>query len=304
MPPTVSVIVPNYNHAPYLDQRIGSILAQTWQDYEIILLDDCSTDDSRDVIERYRQHPKVSHVVYGDTNSGSTFKQWDKGIALASGEFIWIAESDDWCEPTLLENLVEGIRKDPDCVLSYCQAYFVGDDGRINWQSRHSRLSEMVDGREFIREYLPDVTIYNASMALWRKDRFARVPKDFTQYKFCGDWVFWIGLAQLGKVHICGKLLNYFRQHGNNVSTRVYKSGLSFVEELEIINTVYGRGLIGDREYKAFFKRKYREFWPVRKGLDETLRTKIETMFRNPLSPGTKFLPIHLSAVWRGMKGA
>lgn len=56
--PTVSVIVPNYCHAPYLEQRIESILQQTFQDFELILLDDCSTDGSREILERYRNHPK------------------------------------------------------------------------------------------------------------------------------------------------------------------------------------------------------------------------------------------------------
>ena len=73
--PTVSVIVPNYCHAPYLEQRIESILQQTFQDFELILLDDCSTDGSREILERYRNHPKVSGIFYNERNSGSPFKQ-------------------------------------------------------------------------------------------------------------------------------------------------------------------------------------------------------------------------------------
>lgn len=77
--PTVSVIVPNYCHAPYLEQRIESILQQTFQDFELILLDDCSTDGSREILERYRNHPKVSGIFYNERNSGSPFKQWKRG---------------------------------------------------------------------------------------------------------------------------------------------------------------------------------------------------------------------------------
>ena len=82
--PAVSVIVPNFNHAPYLAQRIDSILAQTFADFELILLDDCSTDSSREVIERYREHPKVAHIVVNERNSGSTFAQWRRGLALVN----------------------------------------------------------------------------------------------------------------------------------------------------------------------------------------------------------------------------
>ena len=78
----VSVIIPNYNHAKYLEQRIDSVLNQSYQDFEVIILDDCSKDNSRDVIEKYRSHERVSHIVYNEQNSGGTFNQWNKGLSL------------------------------------------------------------------------------------------------------------------------------------------------------------------------------------------------------------------------------
>ena len=81
----VSIIVPNYNHARYLPKRIGTILRQTYQDFELILLDDCSTDDSRLVLSRYANDPRV-RIEFNDVNSGSTFKQWNKGVQMANGE--------------------------------------------------------------------------------------------------------------------------------------------------------------------------------------------------------------------------
>ena len=76
----VSVIVPNYNHSTYIKERIESILKQTYDSYELILLDDCSSDDSRDILLQYKDNPHVSHLVFNEENSGSPFKQWDKGI--------------------------------------------------------------------------------------------------------------------------------------------------------------------------------------------------------------------------------
>src|SRR6267378_5588953 len=84
--PSVSVIVPNYNHARYLRQRIESVLGQTYKDIEVILLDDCSTDESRAIISEYSADPRVK-VVLNEVNSGSTFKQWKKGMGLAHGEY-------------------------------------------------------------------------------------------------------------------------------------------------------------------------------------------------------------------------
>ncbi|TAE04306.1 MAG: glycosyltransferase family 2 protein, partial [Bacteroidetes bacterium] len=88
--PLISVIVPNYNHAPYLLERIESILSQSFQDFELILLDDFSTDQSKEVLKKYQNHEKVSHLLLNEKNSGSTFKQWNKGISLAKGKYIWL----------------------------------------------------------------------------------------------------------------------------------------------------------------------------------------------------------------------
>ena len=68
----------------------------------MIVLDDCSTDNSLEIIEKYKGNPHLSQVVANETNSGSSYKQWDKGIKLAKGELIWIAESDDCCKPFFL----------------------------------------------------------------------------------------------------------------------------------------------------------------------------------------------------------
>ena len=106
--PLVSVIIPNYCHSRFLDLRIQTVLNQTYKNLEIIILDDCSPDNgaSRLIIEKYRNNPLVSHIIYNEVNSGNTFLQWKKGIELCKGEIIWIAESDDFCECNMLEELI------------------------------------------------------------------------------------------------------------------------------------------------------------------------------------------------------
>ena len=79
-----------FNVEDYISSALNSILDQTYQDFEVIILDDNSPDDglSRMAFEKYRENPHVSHIVYNDENSGSTFKQRDKGISLAEGEYM------------------------------------------------------------------------------------------------------------------------------------------------------------------------------------------------------------------------
>ena len=104
--PLVSVVIPNYNHAPYLQERIESVFGQEMDDMEVILLDDCSTDSSREIIERYRGHDKVSHIVCNDSNSGPTFAQWKRGIGLARGTNVRIDASADSADAGFFAGLV------------------------------------------------------------------------------------------------------------------------------------------------------------------------------------------------------
>ncbi|MGL4332344.1 MAG: glycosyltransferase family 2 protein, partial [Bacteroidales bacterium] len=127
----VSVIIPNYNHAKYLNERIDSIINQTFQDFEIIILDDKSSDESKIIIEHYRDHPKVSHIVINKQNSGSPFIQWKKGIDLAKGDLIWIAESDDCAAPTFLEECVNHLVNNTDTVFCFSESFFVDENSNI-----------------------------------------------------------------------------------------------------------------------------------------------------------------------------
>ena len=117
--PSVSVILPNYNYARYLPQRIESILNQTFSDFELIILDDASIDNSKEVIESYNDS-RIS-VYYNKVNSGNPFVQWNKGVQIAKGKYIWIAEADDYCELNILEKLVEILEANKNVGIAYSQ---------------------------------------------------------------------------------------------------------------------------------------------------------------------------------------
>ncbi|MFR9651126.1 MAG: glycosyltransferase [Rikenellaceae bacterium] len=224
---TVSVIVPNYKHSAYLVERIESILNQSYRDFELILLDDKSSDSSREVIESYRDNEHVSHIVINEVNSGSTFKQWDLGLSLAKGRYIWIAESDDYADPTFLERCVAQLDANPDAVICYTDSHIVDSNGAATDNHRlygcfEPRGAEVVvkrEGSELLKGAMFHAcVIYNASMALFRKDCLSRVDPVYKVFKSCGDWLFWSLMASCGSVIRITEPLNYFRQHGNKVS--------------------------------------------------------------------------------------
>jgi glycosyltransferase involved in cell wall biosynthesis len=246
----------------------------------VIILDDCSPDNSREIIEQYRNHPKVSQIIFNEKNGRSTFKQWEKGIALAKGKWIWIAESDDWCEPSFLETMMQGLNGHDECVIGYCQSYCIVNDNEIRFQTQHPKLTDYSNGHDFINNYmLNGNSIYNASMAVWRKDKFELISKAFTTYKFCGDWMFWVELASLGDVMISGRVLNYFRKHDKDVSGAAYQSGSGHLELIKLGKDLLKGGLINTDQYTRFMVCRYYEFKDQENRIEGERSKEISSIF-------------------------
>ena len=240
----VSVIVPNYNHAKYLPQRIDSILAQTYQDFELIILDDCSTDNSADVINSYADNTKVSHIILNEQNSGSTFIQWQKGFELAKGELIWIAESDDYCDADFLQKLVRSFKVNENLAFAYCTSNIVdGNGNHLNRNDVACQIPEGVfDGPKFIKRYmLSGNSVWNASAVVLRKEFALKADKQYMDYKSAGDHLFWAELAEMGQVAHISKEMNYFRQHNNKVTPIKTQDGTTYREEYSIFNYIICR---------------------------------------------------------------
>ncbi|MDN5288996.1 MAG: putative glycosyl transferase, family 2 [Mucilaginibacter sp.] len=245
--PFISVIIPSYNHEAYLPQRIESVLNQTWQDFELILLDDCSTDDSRSIIEQYRNHPKVSHIIYNEQNSGSAFKQWQRGTGLAGGQYIWIAESDDYCDYSFLEKMVEVFAQAPDNTgLAYCKSMPVDHHSQVYdqsdwWMKRIDPLrweSDFVNnGKNEVAHYLAvQCTIPNASAVLFSARCFKEVAWEDLDFKVCGDWCIYVCMLQRYDIAYTALPMNYHRSHQANARS-VYAQG-SVPEQYRVLHFI------------------------------------------------------------------
>lgn len=233
----VSVIIPNYNHSSFLKERIDSVLAQTYDNFEVIILDDNSTDDSVQIIEEYKNNPKISHIVYNTINSGSTFKQWQKGFSLASGEFIWIAESDDIADPNFLYSVMNSIERYPNTVLGFTGIYFIDEKSEIISKCKLKTYGASLnyDGDYFIRHnMLYGCHILNASSAVFKKEIALNIPNDYMDFKTAGDYLFWIEIARCGNVVKINKPLDYFRIHKSKVTSKAVATGLQFHEVKKI----------------------------------------------------------------------
>ena len=247
---TVSVIVPNYNHALFLPRRLESILQQTVEVFEIIILDDASTDNSRDVINSFvKKDPRI-RTIFNNTNSGNPFRQWKKGIENARGSMVWIAESDDDASTDFLERSLKALEKNPDAGIAYCQSHFIDREGEIignhalNLKHLHPTLWDndfCLDGKELVRNYMPVMNIIpNASAVVFKKDLCSHVQwEEVLRFNLAGDRYFWVSLLMHTQLCFLSKSMNYFRMSEDSVRehfkhTRIYLDEM--IRMMEIIN--------------------------------------------------------------------
>lgn len=241
--PFISVIVPNYNYAQYLSMRIESILDQTFTDFELILLDDASTDESVSILENYRHDKHVSHIVINEQNTGSPFKQWMKGILLSRGKYIWIAEADDLAKPDFLETCVHSMQGAEDVSICYTGSLLINSNGQVSrkdvnhWGHRTGKTNACFDGTLFATHNLYWKNyIINASGAIFSRSKaITLLDSSFQCMRYCGDWLFWFEMSMKGQVIEVYKSLNYFRQHPAKVTENSRKAGEGVKEDILIV---------------------------------------------------------------------
>ena len=250
---SISVVIPNYNYEKFLMQRLYSVLIQNVKISEVIILDDMSTDNSREIIDEIYNNLKNYiniKIVYNEKNSGSAFKQWEKGFKLASSDYVWIAEADDYCDKDFLKNVTKPIDKNKNIVISYTDTAFIDSDGNIILKSIKPEIDIMKTGhwdRDFINDGKSEFenysflncTIANVSSALIKKENYDEYFKISKEYKQAGDWIFYVNVMQNGYISYKNKPLNYYRVHGNNVSSVTKKE--SHMNEIKNIHSYYDK---------------------------------------------------------------
>jgi glycosyltransferase involved in cell wall biosynthesis len=237
---TVSVIVPNYNYALYLRERLLSIFSQTYPVFEIIVLDDASDDESVAVAEQVAQEAgRVINLVRREANSGNVFRQWKEGLDRARGEFIWIAEADDSSDPNFLPEVMRTLTDDPDAAFCFADSRAINPDGSVLYESYKGYYREFGDtgldqsgrfaGSEFLRRFLTVRNLMlNVSSVVWRKDvlveAFANLGQEAFKLSCAGDWRIYLEVTRRAKaVRYIAATMNRHRRHENSVTQRLSK---------------------------------------------------------------------------------
>ena len=255
----VSVVIPNYNYGKYINRRIDSVVGQTYPIYELIVLDDCSTDNSVEVIEmklaevRERFPELKVSFVKNEVNSGKAIAQWKKGFELATGDYVWIAEADDSCSRRFLKEVMKGF-DDPEVVLSYVESKLINSWGLMiapsfRWsrdkeKTGHYKKSFVKDGSREIEEIMAiRCTIPNVSAAVFKNDKkLLKIMEEALKYTQVGDWYIYTKVLEGGKISYNRGSLNNFRIHKGSVTDDSKKAERHFDEIVDM---------------HSYFKKKY-----------------------------------------------
>lgn len=217
-------MVASYNHADFLVKRMESLITQTYQDLEVLVIEDCSTDNSIDVLRGYQRHSKVNLVVREKNGGWVTVS--NQGVEMATGEFVIFANCDDDCDPRLIQRLVAAMEASPTAGMAFCRSALVdehdnllGDDFTVRESSFRARCSAdtLLSGAEMSRFLLHSCVIPNLSAALIRKECFAIVGNLSSSYRVCCDWELFFRIAARYDVAYIAEPLNRFRQHAATI---------------------------------------------------------------------------------------
>ncbi|RYY13439.1 MAG: glycosyltransferase, partial [Chitinophagaceae bacterium] len=214
--PNVSVLIPTYNYARYLDEAIQSVLDQTYHDFELIIIDDQSRDNTDEIVQKYLSDPRVRYVK-NPVNLGLV-KNFNRALELANGDYIKFLLADDKLAPSILAKMVAVLDQQPGVSLVTSGSATFGD----HQVSRELPLSGLQPGATVIREALNHGKgnwIGEPSVVMFRESAL-EIGKFNTDYICLVDLDMWLRILTVGDCYIIPETLAYFRVHGKQASSK------------------------------------------------------------------------------------
>lgn len=212
----VSIIIPSFNHGQFLETTLKGVVNQTFQEWELLFLDDGSQDNSLEIAQRFADADPRIKVSRNPSNLG-TYASLNRGIEMATYEWISILNSDDAWHPDKLSFQIEGLKANPECHFSYTRGVLV-DENTENLEVDHHR-DYPIDSIQNPLIHLFDVNQILASSLVFKKSSIRFVSK----LRYSGDWVGAIRLARTSPGFFVDQPVTSWRQHGANSFTKYAK---------------------------------------------------------------------------------
>lgn len=232
--PSVSVVLPSYNYAGYMAERLGSILDQTCPVFEVIVIDDASSDGSAEAARRIaRDRGRDITLIVNDRRAGSPFPNWRKGARMARGDLIWIAEADDSADPAFLATLAARMQE-TGAALGFCDSRQMDEDGAPLGDSYRPYMNGIeagafdapfvMEGPDFAARFLAvKNVILNVSGVLFRREALLAAldatGKELDGLRVAGDWRLYTEICLGGgRVLYDPRPMNAHRRHKTSVT--------------------------------------------------------------------------------------
>ena len=228
--PVVSVILPTHNRASYIGEAIESVLAQTFQDWELIIVDDGSTDHTKKLVDSYVQRDPRVHYIW--QKNAYCVAARNNAFGRVRGKYVAFIDDDDRWLAKKLEIQVKAMEQDPEIGFCYMQ-FQIYKKTREGLQK--TKLFPQFLARTF--EELPDAFIAPCSV-LFRKSHTDRLGKFDTRYKTCEDFDFWLRIAQICKIHPIAEVGAFTvmdgRLHDASNEIKVWQIGIEILRNLKL----------------------------------------------------------------------
>lgn len=251
--PLVSICISAYNHEKYLASAIDSVLNQTYQDFEIIIVDDASSDGTGKVIHEYLSlYPDKIKAVFLTENEGPA-RASNRAFEIATGEYIAFLGSDDRMLPDRILQQAKFLNENPLCVGVFSDVYIIGADGR---RAAQVTGNELLFNQSFknLRRQLLTGNFINAPSAMVRRVDLLAVGGYSPLLRYVQDYDLWGRLLQRGKLEKLFERLTEYRVHDSNMS--IFVSAKSRPQlAIELISVIV----------------QFTRIWPLESLLDRSL---------------------------------
>ena len=228
--PIVSVIIPLYNGGKFIGATLSSVLEQTYTLFEIIVIDDGSSDDGPSIVAGVsRDHPgMVRMITHSDHANHGIAASRNLGIRNAKGSLIAFIDQDDLWVPQKLEKQVNALEKFPDASLVYARTAFIDDEGQAQkFNGRYSTYGQGISGKSqnvfgklIDEDFIPNLTVLVRKSCLERVNYLEEGP----HYEY-EDWLLLSKLAYFFDFLFIPEVLASWRVHENNFSAKIFYSG-------------------------------------------------------------------------------
>jgi len=214
--PIVSVVIPTFNNASYISKAIDSVLDQTYTDFELLIIDNASTDNTEEIAKKYKDD-RIKYIK-NKKNIGMV-NNWNKGLKLTCGSYFILLCSDDWWEETILEDEVKIFENNPDIVWVTTNGYYTNSKGEITKSIEHS-LRGIIESSISIPYQVINFGNIILSSVMIRADIFKELGGYNKDSVLSCDVDAFTTLSDIRDVYFLNKKLVYYRMHESNTQNK------------------------------------------------------------------------------------